>query len=70
MEIYPRHTEQLARELNTQFLGSIPIDRRVADGADSGVPIVVDQIDSNYSLIYKEICEKILKFLSQKQNVQ
>lgn len=36
----------LADELMVPLLGSVPIDPRVAEGADAGVPIVVDQPDS------------------------
>ena len=38
--------ESLADELGVPLLGSVPIDPRVAEGADAGIPIVVDRATS------------------------
>jgi ATP-binding protein involved in chromosome partitioning len=38
--------EKLAAELQTNFLGEIPIDTRIREGGDKGVPIVHDIPDS------------------------
>jgi ATP-binding protein involved in chromosome partitioning len=38
--------EKLAVELHTNFLGGIPIDTRIREGGDKGVPIVHDIPDS------------------------
>lgn len=38
--------EKLSAELDTPFLGGIPIDTRIREGGDSGKPIVFDMPDS------------------------
>ena len=39
--------EKLATELQTNFLGGIPIDARIREGGDKGIPIVHDIPDSD-----------------------
>lgn len=43
--------EKLAHELNTKFLGGIPIDPRIREGGDTGKPIVFELKDSEESRI-------------------
>jgi ATP-binding protein involved in chromosome partitioning len=33
--------EQLARELGVPLLGSIPIDEKVSEGSDNGIPVIL-----------------------------
>ncbi|MCW8850104.1 MAG: Mrp/NBP35 family ATP-binding protein [Melioribacteraceae bacterium] len=51
--------ESLSKELNTTFLGGIPIDPRIREGGDSGKPIVNDLPEIKESKIILEIAEKL-----------
>lgn len=53
--------ENLAKELNTSFLGGIPIDPRIRIGGDSGKPIVVDLPEIEESKKIISIAEKLNK---------
>lgn len=46
---------RLAKEIDTEFLGEIPIDPRIRFGGDSGVPIVVSAPDSAHAKRFLEI---------------
>jgi ATP-binding protein involved in chromosome partitioning len=47
--------ERLARELESPFLGSIPIDPRIRAGGDAGAPMVVTHPDSPASQAFRDI---------------
>jgi ATP-binding protein involved in chromosome partitioning len=47
--------EILARELNTELLGQIPIDVRLREGADAGKPLVVSDPDAPASRALLEV---------------
>lgn len=66
LEIYPQLTAQLAKDLNIELLESMPIDRQVAECADSGTPIVMNLPSSQYAAAYKTIAEKLLQYLDKK----
>lgn len=51
--------EQLAREHNTQFLGSIPLEANVRIGGDSGQPIVVSHPESAAARAIREIARSV-----------
>lgn len=51
--------EKLANELNTKFLGGIPIDPRIREGGDNGKPIVQELPQSNESQIITDIAKKL-----------
>jgi ATP-binding protein involved in chromosome partitioning len=50
----------LAAELDTELLGSLPIDQRVREGSDAGLPVVLGHPDAPVSVRYREIAEKIV----------
>ena len=54
----------LATELETELLGSIPIDARLREGADDGVPLVIGAPDAPASRRLVEIAQKIAKMKS------
>lgn len=62
---------KMAEAYNAYFLGGIPIDPRVREGGDKGVPIVYDIPDSEHSKIVMEIAgnlrEQVNKRNSEKQ---
>lgn len=51
--------EKLATELDTAFLGGIPLDPRIREGGDSGKPIVADLPEIEESKIIINIAEKL-----------
>jgi ATP-binding protein involved in chromosome partitioning len=46
---------RMAEEHNVDFLGSLPLDIRIREQADSGNPTVAAMADSNISAIYRDI---------------
>jgi ATP-binding protein involved in chromosome partitioning len=52
---------KLAAELNTPFLGGIPIDPRIRMGGDSGKPIVHDLAGTEYEDIITLIANKMIE---------
>ena len=51
----------LAAELDTELLGSIPIDARLREGADAGVPLVVGEPDAPASKVITDIAASLGK---------
>jgi ATP-binding protein involved in chromosome partitioning len=60
--------EQLATELNTKFLGGIPIDPRIREGGDTGRPITFDRKDSQESKIIYEISRELRSQVAKNNN--
>jgi ATP-binding protein involved in chromosome partitioning len=54
---------QLAEEIGCDLLASVPLNRELREKSDSGQPIMIENPDHPIALIYKEICEKIIKKL-------
>jgi ATP-binding protein involved in chromosome partitioning len=51
--------ERVAREMDADFLGSIPMDPRISTDSDEGTPFVIRHPDSQASKAFREIVEKI-----------
>ena len=58
--------ERMCRDYKVPFLGSLPLDIRIRENADSGRPTVVADPDGTIALIYKEIARKTAVFVAQK----
>jgi len=58
--------ERMCRDYNVPFLGSLPLDIRIRENADSGRPTVVADPDGAIAQIYKEIARKTAVFVAQK----
>ncbi|HKK53350.1 MAG TPA: Mrp/NBP35 family ATP-binding protein [Myxococcota bacterium] len=56
--------ERVARELDVDFLGEVPIDPRIAEEGDLGRPIVSSQPDSPSSVALREISGVIARKLA------
>jgi ATP-binding protein involved in chromosome partitioning len=54
---------KIADELSIPFLASIPIDQKICEDADRGMPFIIGHPDSPASKIFLEIVEKIENFL-------
>jgi ATP-binding protein involved in chromosome partitioning len=58
--------ERMSEEYNVDFLGGIPLDKRIREETDSGKPTVVAEPDSRISQIYREIARRTAAKLSLK----
>jgi len=54
-------------ELSIPFLGRIPIDEKICEDADKGMPFIIEHADSPASKAFLEIFEKVESFLECKQ---
>ncbi|MCB8943288.1 MAG: Mrp/NBP35 family ATP-binding protein [Ardenticatenaceae bacterium] len=67
--------EKLARDYNTEYLGTIPLDANVRVGGDNGRPIVAAYPDSAAALALREVTRKtaarisVLTLMTQAANV-
>jgi ATP-binding protein involved in chromosome partitioning len=52
--------ERTAAELQTDFLGRIPLDAAVVEGGDSGVPIVVGHPDGPHARSFRKVAEAVV----------
>lgn len=52
--------DRLAKEINCDLLGDLPLSRDIREKSDSGEPICISLENHKVSLIYKNLCEKIL----------
>jgi len=58
---------KIANELSIPFLGNIPIDQKICEDADKGMPFIVEHANSPASKAFLEIVEKIKYFLEREQ---
>jgi len=59
--------ERIAKDLNVPFLGKIPIDPKICEEADKGVPFVVGHMDSPAAEAFKDIVKQVETFLNTSQ---
>jgi ATP-binding protein involved in chromosome partitioning len=59
--------EKIAKDLMTPFLGKIPIDPKICEDSDKGVPFIIEHKDSPASKAFMEIVKKIEDFLKAKK---
>jgi ATP-binding protein involved in chromosome partitioning len=58
--------ERMAEENSVDFLGALPLDKRIREETDSGKPTVVAEPDARISEIYREIARRTAAKLSLK----
>jgi ATP-binding protein involved in chromosome partitioning len=58
---------RIAKDANIPFLGSIPLDPKISETSDRGVPFILDQADSAATKAFVEIAEKIKSFLRSRE---
>jgi ATP-binding protein involved in chromosome partitioning len=49
----------MCADYNVEFLGSLPLDIRIREQADSGKPTVVAEPDGDISKVYKTIARRV-----------
>jgi len=52
--------ERTAHELETEFLGRIPLDPAIVEGGDAGVPIVVGAPDGPHAKAFRHVAESVV----------
>ena len=57
---------KIAKELQTPFLGGIPIDPRIRIGGDNGIPIVYDNPDSEHGKAVIDISRQLAEQVKKK----
>jgi ATP-binding protein involved in chromosome partitioning len=63
--------KRLAKDLDVPFLGQIPIDPKICEEADKGIPFVMGHVDSPAAKAFKEIVKKVEDFVNtEKQKIQ
>ncbi len=62
--------EKLAKELNTAFLGGIPINPQIVEGGDHGKPLVTEFPDTEEAKIYRDIARKLAAEISARNSNQ
>ncbi|MCK4435127.1 Mrp/NBP35 family ATP-binding protein, partial [Candidatus Bathyarchaeota archaeon] len=55
--------KKISEQLSVPFIGSIPIDPKVCEDSDKGVPFIIEHPDSSSSKAFKEIVKRIETFL-------
>jgi ATP-binding protein involved in chromosome partitioning len=55
---------RVAQELGVDFLGELPIDPRIVEGGDRGVPIFVGAPDSEAARRFRELAGQIARKLA------
>ncbi|RLE66464.1 MAG: ATP-binding protein [Thermoprotei archaeon] len=60
--------EAIAEEMNIDFLGAIPIDRRIAECSDRGESFLVKYPDSEIAKSFMNIAEQIIKKVENRKN--
>jgi ATP-binding protein involved in chromosome partitioning len=58
--------KKIAQDLSVPYLGSIPLDPRICNDADNGVPFIASKITSPATEAFAEIVSKIKQFLENK----
>ena len=58
--------QRMAEEYNVDFLGALPLDKRIREETDAGKPTVVAEPDSRIAMIYREIARRTAAKLSLK----
>jgi ATP-binding protein involved in chromosome partitioning len=60
--------EKMAKEVNVQFLGSIPIDPKVGADSDKGTPFVLSDKESAASKAFMEVVAKVQEYINTKNS--
>ncbi len=59
--------KKIAEDLNAPFLGSIPIDPRICEDCDDGIPFIANHSDSPSAEAFMKIVERIDESLKQER---
>jgi ATP-binding protein involved in chromosome partitioning len=62
--------KKMAEETGVAFLGSIPIDPKVGEDSDKGVPFVMEHADSSGAKAFVGIVKKVEAYLKEKEHLK
>ena len=62
--------QKISQELGVPFLGRIPLDPRISEDSDIGLPFVLEHHDSPAAKAFMEIVEKIEAYIKEKENIK
>ena len=57
----------MCKDYGTELLGQLPLDIRIREQADSGMPTVVADPDSRAADIYRQIARRVAVKIAEKQ---
>ena len=60
--------EKMAKEVNVQFLGSIPIDPKVGVDSDKGTPFVLSDKESAAAKAFMQVVAKVQEYINTKNS--
>lgn len=60
--------ERIAKDMSIEFLGRIPLDQRICEASDKGVPFIVEYYETPAAKAFMSIVEKIENIFSKNQN--
>lgn len=63
VQLFGSGTVQLANEINATILQQIPLEQDISSCSDTGIPIVVDQPNTEVSLAYKSLANEVINFV-------
>ncbi|MGB9659972.1 MAG: P-loop NTPase [Nitrososphaerales archaeon] len=58
--------EMISNDLHLPFLGRIPLDPRICEDSDQGLPFIIKHSDSPAATAFMAIVDKIEEFLRKK----
>ncbi len=61
--------QKIADDLKVPFLGSIPLDPRICEDSDKGMPFIVHHSDSSAAQAFMEIVHKIEEWLASPKHI-
>ena len=59
--------EKISSDLNIPFLGRVPLDPKICEDSDKGLPFIIEHADSLAAKAFVKIVEKIEEFLNQRE---
>ena len=57
----------MGKDYNVELLGALPLDIKIREQADSGMPTVVADPDGRVAEIYREIARRVAVKIAEKQ---
>ncbi len=61
--------EKIARDMNVRFLGRIPIDPKICEDSDKGLPFIMEHKDSPAAKAFMKIVKEIEEFIEERKRV-
>ena len=61
--------QKISEDMSVPFLGSIPIDPKICEDSDKGMPFIVEHTNTPAAKAFMKIVEKIENFLKKKTNL-